>query len=89
MTDKDFFLEKIKINAPHIYEFSKKHYDSLKVHGAGRNLDRSQFCLRVEDHILITKEVLAELVLMEDFEYIFVSRYETNIQFKTDIPFTQ
>ena len=31
MTDKDFFLDKIKINAPHVYEFAKKHYDSIKI----------------------------------------------------------
>lgn len=89
MSDKDFFLDKIKLNAPHIYEFSKKHYDSLKVKAAGRNYDRSQFCLRIEDGIIITKEMMAELIVMEDFEYVFVSRYETNIQFKTNIPFRQ
>jgi hypothetical protein len=87
MTDKDFFLEKIKINAPHVYEFAKKYYDQIRIEAAGREIDRSKFCLRVQDGFIITKEMLTELNSMEDFEYVFVSRYETHFQFKTNIPF--
>jgi hypothetical protein len=82
MDDKEFYLDKIKNKAPQIYEFSKKHWDKIKITAAGRNLDRSEFCLRFSEQVLLTKEVLSELILIEEFQYIYSTRWDVNIQFK-------